>query len=76
MNLHSQLDSPGNRVYVYNFLTTISKENIVSSILKDLQSKPRKISCKFLYDSKGSRLFKEITKLPEYYLSRIESILI
>jgi len=34
------------------------------------------ISCVFFYDDKGSKLFEEITKLPEYYLTRTEIPLI
>jgi L-histidine N-alpha-methyltransferase len=33
---------------------------------------PKKISCVFFYDNNGSKLFEEITRLPEYYLTRTE----
>lgn len=37
-------------------------------------SAPRKsIPCRFFYDSRGSELFEQITKLPEYYLTRCEA---
>jgi L-histidine N-alpha-methyltransferase len=36
-------------------------------------SRPRKeLSPKFFYDARGSELFEEITRLPEYYLTRAE----
>jgi dimethylhistidine N-methyltransferase len=36
-------------------------------------SKPRKaLPCRFFYDERGSALFEEITRLPEYYLTRAE----
>jgi dimethylhistidine N-methyltransferase len=36
-------------------------------------AKPRKtLPCKYLYDETGSRLFEEICRLPEYYLTRAE----
>ena len=36
-------------------------------------SRPQKeLSPKFFYDARGSRLFEEITRLPEYYLTRAE----
>jgi dimethylhistidine N-methyltransferase len=36
-------------------------------------SKPRKsLSCRFFYDARGSELFEEITRLPEYYPTRAE----
>ena len=31
-----------------------------------------RIPCKYFYDEKGSALFDEITRLPEYYLTRTE----
>ena len=41
-----------------------------------LTARPRTISSKFFYDDRGSRLFEEITRLPEYYLARTEMGLI
>ena len=36
-------------------------------------ARPRKrLPCKYLYDETGSRLFEEICRLPEYYLTRAE----
>ncbi len=37
-----------------------------------LLSVPKNISPKFFYDDEGSRIFDEITQLPEYYLTRAE----
>jgi dimethylhistidine N-methyltransferase len=42
----------------------------VESGLNDIQ---KHISPKFFYDKKGSKLFEEICKQPEYYLNRTES---
>jgi L-histidine N-alpha-methyltransferase len=40
-------------------------------------SRPRKeLSPKFFYDERGSQLFEEITRLPEYYLTRTERSLL
>jgi dimethylhistidine N-methyltransferase len=37
-------------------------------------SKPRKtLPCRFFYDARGSELFEEITRLPEYYPTRTET---
>lgn len=41
-------------------------------ILEGLKARPRHISPKFFYDEKGSGLFTEITRLPEYYPTRTE----
>lgn len=41
-------------------------------ILKGLSDSPKHLSSKYFYDDEGSRLFVEIMKLPEYYLTRSE----
>lgn len=41
-------------------------------VLRGLTSTPKHISSKYFYDDEGSRLFQEIMKLPEYYLTRAE----
>jgi L-histidine N-alpha-methyltransferase len=41
-------------------------------VLAGLCSKPRRLSSVFFYDDTGSELFDEITRLPEYYLTRVE----
>ena len=37
-----------------------------------LRSKPKELPAVWLYDERGSQLFDEITRLPEYYLTRSE----
>ena len=37
-----------------------------------LARSPRELPSKFFYDERGSQLFEEITRLPEYYLTRVE----
>jgi L-histidine N-alpha-methyltransferase len=37
-----------------------------------LSSSPKTLPCKLFYDQAGSALFEEITRLPEYYLTRTE----
>ncbi len=41
-------------------------------IVQGLSASPKRIAPKFFYDSEGSRLFDEITRLPEYYPTRSE----
>jgi dimethylhistidine N-methyltransferase len=43
-----------------------------SEVLQGLRSNPKQISCKFLYDQRGSQLFDRICDLPEYYPMRTE----
>lgn len=45
--------------------------------IADGLSRPQKeLSPRFFYDERGSRLFEEITRLPEYYLTRTERSLL
>ncbi|HEY5062655.1 MAG TPA: L-histidine N(alpha)-methyltransferase [Gemmatimonadaceae bacterium] len=41
-------------------------------IRDSLARSPRELPSKFFYDEHGSRLFEQITRLPEYYLTRVE----
>jgi dimethylhistidine N-methyltransferase len=41
-------------------------------VAEGLMSVPKRLPSKLLYDEHGSRLFEEITRLPEYYLTRTE----
>ena len=42
-------------------------------VLRGLSAEPKWLSSKYFYDDEGSRLFQEIMKLPEYYLTGCES---
>lgn len=57
-------------------LTILSEQENDGQFLKDvalgLAAKPKYLSSKYFYDEKGSRLFEEIMKLPEYYLTNCE----
>lgn len=48
------------------------QEDFRSEILAGLQQTPKRIAAKFFYDARGSELFEQITRLPEYYLTRAE----
>jgi L-histidine N-alpha-methyltransferase len=39
---------------------------------RSLHGQPKELPTAWLYDERGSRLFEEITRLPEYYLTRSE----
>ena len=63
-------------IKIDNLLPEIGKKEVIKKILAGLTCKNKYISSIFLYDEKGSRLFEEITRLPEYYIPRIEKSLI
>lgn len=66
---HSQLR-------IDNYLPKIGKDEVVKNILKGLTSEKKYISSMFFYDEVGSKLFEDITSLPEYYPTRTEKPLI
>jgi dimethylhistidine N-methyltransferase len=43
-----------------------------ADVLEGLSARPKHLSSKYFYDDEGSRLFQQIMKLPEYYLTRCE----
>lgn len=43
-----------------------------ADVLEGLLARPKHLSSKYFYDDEGSRLFQEIMKLPEYYLTGCE----
>lgn len=63
-------------VKIDNLLPQIGREELIKNILTGLTCKSKYISSIFFYDESGSKLFEEITHLPEYYIPRIEKSLI
>src|SRR3546814_2103945 len=45
-------------------------------ILAGLSTMPKATPARWLYDKRGSELFEEITALPEYYPTRVETELL
>src|SRR5947209_1234900 len=45
---------------------------IAEEVLQGLSATPRQLPPKLFYDAEGSRLFEQITELPEYYPTRTE----
>jgi L-histidine Nalpha-methyltransferase len=50
-----------------------SNQTFSSDIRRGLSSSEKFIPCIYFYDKAGSELFEEITRLPEYYLTRTET---
>jgi L-histidine N-alpha-methyltransferase len=45
-------------------------------VLRGLTATPKRLSPKWHYDAAGSALFDQITRLPEYYLTRCERVIL
>ena len=52
--------------------TTTELSQFAEDVLAGLSATPKSLSSKYFYDDEGSRLFQEIMKLPEYYLTGCE----
>ncbi len=52
--------------------SAIKQNTFAEDVLRGLSAVPKFLSSKYFYDDEGSRLFQEIMKLPEYYLTRAE----
>lgn len=46
--------------------------DLLKEVVAGLTASPKSLNAKFFYDEKGSKLFEQITRLPEYYLTRTE----
>jgi L-histidine Nalpha-methyltransferase len=46
--------------------------NVTEDVWEGLHREQKELSPKYFYDQRGSELFEEITRLPEYYLTRTE----
>lgn len=55
---------------------TVTDPAVVREVAEGLSRSPKALPPKFFYDERGSRLFEEITRLPEYYLTRTERALL
>jgi L-histidine N-alpha-methyltransferase len=59
-------------VFISNHIKELGIDNIQKEIIDGLNSEYKHISSKYFYDEKGSKLFEDITRLPEYYPTRTE----
>ena len=51
-------------------------KTMAEDVRRGLGTRPRSLPPKYFYDAAGSQLFEEITRLPEYYLTRTEDALL
>ncbi|MER7762743.1 L-histidine N(alpha)-methyltransferase [Streptomyces sp. NPDC097619] len=49
-----------------------AEEALRADVLQGLSARPKVLPPKWFYDTRGSELFEEITRLPEYYPTRAE----
>lgn len=49
---------------------------LAADVAQGLTARPPQLPSKWLYDARGSALFEEITRTPEYYLTRTETTIL
>ncbi len=54
----------------------LREDDFAQDVRQGLQAEVKRLSCQFIYDAEGSRLFEEICALPEYYPTRTEAALL
>jgi L-histidine Nalpha-methyltransferase len=65
-----------NRLLIHNSEKFILNNDFAKEVEKGLKDKKKHVSPKFFYDKNGSKLFEKICDQPEYYLNRIESLIL
>ena len=50
--------------------------DLLADTLAGLSRTPKRLMSKYFYDARGSQLFEQITRQPEYYLTRVEQALL
>jgi dimethylhistidine N-methyltransferase len=58
------------------FDAALAQPDIAEDALAGLRASPKTLPSKLFYDTEGVRLFDDITRLPEYYLTRTERALL
>lgn len=51
---------------------TLARSPIAADVLRGLTASPKSLPARLFYDARGSELFEEITRLPEYYPTSCE----
>lgn len=49
------------------------EDEFASSVIEGLSKAQKSLPCRYFYDARGSALFEDITRLPEYYPTRTEA---
>ena len=52
------------------------RRSLADDVRRGLTATPRRLPPKYFYDAPGSALFDRITRLPEYYLTRAEQVIL
>ncbi|MEJ2695054.1 MAG: L-histidine N(alpha)-methyltransferase [Candidatus Sulfobium sp.] len=68
----TNITSVTDRIEVTKLLSDAMEDEIRGEIRKGLTAEQKSLPSKYFYDARGSELFREICRLPEYYQTRTE----
>ena len=68
--------SEEDRLEIRNYLDIDHREEMKQLVSQGLTAKRKWLHCKYLYDQRGSELFDQICQTEEYYLTRIEQVIL
>jgi dimethylhistidine N-methyltransferase len=54
----------------------VDDDEFAASVYAGLSRRQKELPCRYFYDARGSELFEEITRLPEYYPTRTEAAIL
>ena len=61
---------------VQSTLSAVAVERMADEVRRGLSAANPWLPCKYFYDDRGSELFEQITRLPEYYQTRTEEAIL
>lgn len=79
LRVQTELQTEPQSEHAFSAGVSISKSTPLhfrSDVLAGLSARPRRLSSVYFYDDAGSALFRRITTLPEYYLTRVEQAIL
>ncbi len=78
MSLQSPSSTVGSSIHAPGSarVNTDADANFAFDVISGLSAKEKKLKPKYFYDAAGSRLFQDICKTPEYYVTRSETALL
>jgi dimethylhistidine N-methyltransferase len=65
--------SPANNAKRLPDVSLEQDDELAAAVIDGLSRSKKSLPCRFFYDARGSELFEEITRLPEYYPTRVEA---
>lgn len=68
----TSLPSTSERIQITYHREGQENQDFRAELAEALRETPRRLPSKYFYDTTGSELFEEITRLPEYYPTRVE----